>query len=309
MMFGTRELFDYLECGSCGTLQLLDAPDLEPHYPADYLSFDQSREIDLATNLRRRIGARLAGNYLVKGRGLWGKLVLATKPWIRAHFPPSLLDPILGLNFDSRLLDVGCGYGHLLRTLRQFGFRNLTGADMFIQSDLVFPGVKIFKRGLEELGPAFDLIMLHHSFEHLPDPAAALVELRRLLSDDGHVLIRMPVVSHAWEMYGVDWVQLDPPRHLFLFTERAFRTFAEEAGFTIEKIVYDSTPFQFWGSEQYRMDIPLNDPRSMNVPGAESLFGDEQLEDWSLRAEKLNRAGEGDQASFYLRKNVNRVKV
>ena len=302
MMFGTREEFTYLECGACGTLQLIDVPDLAKHYPDEYLSFDGSRPIDLATTLPRRIGARVAGLRLVKGRGLLGKIVLAAKPWIETHYPPSLREPLLDLRLDSRILDFGCGNGHLLRTLYYFGFRNLTGADMFIESDLRYPGVRIYKRGLAELEPAFDLIMLNHSFEHLSDPHSELVELRRLVADDGHVLIRMPVVAHAWERYGTNWVQLDPPRHLFLYTEEGFRTAAEQAGFEIQKVVYDSTAFQFWGSEQYRLDIPLNDARSMNRPDGEPVFTDEQIEDWTNRAKKLNAAGDGDQACYYLRK-------
>jgi SAM-dependent methyltransferase len=303
MMFGTRERFDYLECGRCGTVQLLEIPDLSRHYPPEYLSFDESRPIDLSTTLGRRIGARLAGMHLIKGRGLLGKLVLAAKPWIAAHFPDSLRDPLLRLRFDSRILDYGCGNGHLLRTLRYFGFSRLTGADAFIEGDLVYPGVTIYRRHLAELAPAFDLIMLHHSFEHLPEPAAALRELSRLVANGGHVLIRMPIVSHAWERYGADWVQLDPPRHLFLYTERAFRELCQANGLEVVKVVYDSTSFQFWGSEQYRLDIPLNDPRSLNRPESESVFTAGQIEDWDARAIKLNAASEGDQACFYLRKS------
>ena len=303
-MFGTRERFEYLECGGCGTLQLTDIPDLKPYYPPNYLSFDSEREIHIAANLKRRIAARLAGMHIVKGSGLLGKLVLAARPWIEDRFPRSLRHPRLHLDFDSRILDFGCGTGHLLRTLHYFGFRNLTGADLFIEGDLKYPGVRILKRGLEELEPTFDLIMMNHSFEHLPDPTAALREVRRLLADDGHCLIRIPVVSHAWERYGIDWVQLDPPRHLFLYTEQAFRLLAKAAGFAVEDVVYDSTAFQFWGSEQYRLDIPLNDIRSMDRPDGEVVFTPEQIDDWNVRAEKLNAAGEGDQACFYLRKDL-----
>ena len=303
MMFGTRERFDYLECGECGTVQIVQVPDLTTYYPPEYLSFDSEREIDLATNLQRRIGARLAGMRIVKGSGLLGKIVLAAKPWVATHYPTSLLEPSLNLGFRSRILDFGCGSGHLLRTLYYFGFRKLTGADAFIESDLEYPGVRILKRELSELDGEFDLIMLHHSFEHLVDPLSAMREIHRLLADDGSCLIRMPVVSHAWEIYGVDWVQLDPPRHLFLFTERAFKDLVRSAGFEVTKVVYDSTAFQFWGSEQYRLDIPLNDPRSPNVSGGADIFTEEQMKDWAVRAEKLNRAGEGDQACFYLRKS------
>lgn len=304
MMFGTREPFEYLECGQCGTLQLIDVPDLARHYPIEYFSFDTTRENILGTSLRRRVAVRLAGMRLVKGRGLLGKIVLDMRPSIEDEFPRSLLDRSLGLNFRSRILDFGCGAGHLLHALRYFGFRDLTGADLFIETELNFPGVNIYKKGLEDLQSAFDLIMLHHSFEHLADPEGALRELHRLLADNGNIVIRMPVVSRAWKHYRTDWVQLDPPRHLFLYTEHAFRELAERSGFIVEKVVYDSTAFQFWGSEQYRMDMPLNDPRSLNRPDGKTVFSEEQQEAWRRDAERLNKTGEGDQACFYLRKST-----
>jgi hypothetical protein len=143
--------------------------------------------------------------------------------------------------------------------------------------------------------------MLHHSFEHLADPKGSLSEIHRLLKADKFALIRIPVVNFAWEKYGVNWVQIDPPRHLFLYTESGFRELAESCGFKVESVVYDSNAFQFWGSEQYQLDFPLNDPRSHNnLKGR--IFSDEQMNNWRSEAEKLNAEKRGDQAAFYLRK-------
>ena len=189
-----------------------------------------------------------------------------------------------------------------MRTLSAFGFKNLTGADPFIERDLHFPGVNIYRKSFAELDGIFDLIMLHHSFEHLPDPQEALRQIHRLLAVNGIVLIRIPVVNYAWERYGVNWVQLDPPRHLFLFTERAFRMVAEKAGFAVAKVVYDSGAFQFHGSEQYAMDIPMNDPRSFRGADDASIFTQGQIDDWTRMAAELNDQGRGDQACFYLKR-------
>jgi SAM-dependent methyltransferase len=184
-----------------------------------------------------------------------------------------------------------------------FGFSNLIGADAFIETDIFYPnGVKIYKRPLEELKPFFDFIMLHHSFEHLPRPLDALREIHRLLRADRFCLIRLPVASFAWEKYSINWVQLDPPRHLFLFTEKSLRLLAEKAGFVVERVVYDSESFQFWASEQYSRDISMDDPRSYRGDIAASIFTAEQLEDWEKQTRILNAEGRGDQACFYLRK-------
>src|SRR5262245_47713162 len=40
MMFGTKEPFEYIECGNCGCIQIADIPDdLSRHYPSYYCSF------------------------------------------------------------------------------------------------------------------------------------------------------------------------------------------------------------------------------------------------------------------------------
>lgn len=304
MMFGTREEFNYVECGSCGTLQIAEVPDLARYYPENYFSFDEGTEIDLATDWKRRLASRFAGDYFLTGKNLLGKFIVSKKPWLRDHYPDSLAYGPLGLDFGSRILDFGCGAGRLLQTLHYFGFRDLTGADAFIEKDISYKtGVKIYKRSLEEIEPYFDLVMMHHAFEHLPAPLDALRQVHRLLEPGKFCLLRIPVVNFAWEKYGVDWVQMDPPRHLFLYTERAVKRLAEQAGFEVTEVIYDSGAFQFWGSEQYLRDIPLTDPRSYNGGDiSKSIFTPAQIDDWAKEAEDLNRQGRGDQAAFYLRK-------
>lgn len=303
MMFGTRDEFDYLECGRCGTVQIVEVPDLSKYYPKDYYSLASAGAVaELTSSIQRRFAVREIGRYFVEGRGAIGRWAAGKRPWLAGHFPASLREPLLGLNFRSRILDFGCGAGELLRILHLFGFRALTGADAFIDGEIHHPeGITIHKLPLEQLEPAFDLIMLHHSFEHLPEPRKALTEIRRLLAAGGTCLIRIPVVNLAWAEYGTDWVQLDPPRHLFLYTERAFRSLAEECGFTVAKVTYDSEAFQFWGSEQYRRSIAMNDPQAYSGDISASIFTAEQIAEWERKAEELNAEGRGDQACFYLK--------
>lgn len=302
MMFGTRDEFDYLECGKCGTLQLVDIPDLAPYYPDEYYSFSDP-ENELESSLQRRFAVRQIGKFLATGRGILGKLFAKRKPYLASQFPEWLSESLLGLSIRSRILDFGCGSGELLRRLSSFGFTDLTGADAFIEHDLTYPGnVRVLKAGLDDLSPSYDLIMLHHSFEHLPDPLSAMFEIRRLLAENGTCMIRIPVASYAWEAYGVNWFQLDPPRHLFLFTDRAFKDLAGRAGFEVVKTVYDSTPAQFMVSEQYAADISMHDKRAFKGNVSESIFTQEQLDKWESKTIELNRDGRGDQACFYLKK-------
>ena len=302
MMFGTRDEFDYLECDKCGTLQIVEIPDLSRYYPKDYYSL-AAEENFLGKSLRRRVAARLTGKYFLNQRNFPGKLVAKKEKWLEFYFPNSLREQLLELNFHSKILDFGCGSGNLLQNLYHFGFRNLTGADAFIEKNIFYPNnIKIYKRPLSKIEGLFDLVMLHHSFEHLPNPLESLREIRDLLPGGKFCLIRIPLASFAWQKYGVNWVQLDPPRHLFLFTEKSFRALAEKAGFLVEKVIYDSESFQFFGSEQYLRDIPMNDKRTFRSNIAESIFTTEQLREWEREAEVLNIENKGDQACFYLRK-------
>lgn len=303
MMFGMRDQFDYVECGNCGTIQIGEIPDLSLYYPKNYYALDTKADNGLPTKLKTRLLLKLVGDYFVNGRNHAGKYLAQKKDWVQRYYPASLRQFDIGIDFDSRILDFGSGTGKLLQILHYFGFRNLTGADAFIETDIFYPtGVKIYKRCVEELEPFFDFIMLHHSFEHLPNPLETLRGLHRLLPNDKFCLIRIPVVNFAWEKYGVNWVQLDPPRHLFLYTEKSLRLLAEKAGFVVEKVIYDSEAFQFWGSEQYLQDIPLTDSRSHQTDIAAGIFSAEQMADWEKQAEELNAQNRGDQACFYLRK-------
>ena len=303
MMFGTREIFDYFECRKCGTIQIYEFPEFGKYYPKDYYSFGSDDEIYIGKHFRRRMAARFAGKYYLDGKNFIGKYLSEKKEWLRFNFPESLKEKILGINFNSRILDFGCGNGKLLQNLHYFGFRNLTGADAFIENDIFYPtGVKIYKRPLTEIEPFFDLVMLHHSFEHLPDPLETLRETHRILAKDRFCLLRIPVVNYAWEKYGVNWVQLDPPRHLFLYTEKSLRLLAEKAGFTVEKIIYDSEEFQFWASEYYAKDIAMNAPDWFKLNFDESLFTEKQFNEWKKEAKQLNAEKRGDQACFYLKK-------
>jgi len=144
--------------------------------------------------------------------------------------------------------------------------------------------------------------MLNHVFEHMDEPADVLSQLRRRLGGAGAILVRIPMVdSWAWRRYRTDWVQLDAPRHVFLHTRTSFRLLASQVGLAIERVFYDSYSLQFWGSEQYRLDIPLRAAESYAESPESSMFSTAEIQEFTRRARRLNKLQAGDSAGFILR--------
>jgi SAM-dependent methyltransferase len=311
MLFGSRDEFEYLECARCGCLQLIAPPDLAKYYPKNYYSYLVAQPTIETTNgggfkqLKKRFITNQITSHYFNGNtrlGKWleGRSSLAGDyvnwPWLTRN----RLD--LKLNLRSRVLDVGCGSGQLLQDLRALGFSNLLGADPFIEEDIRYDeGLSIVKKSVAELDEQFDFIMLNHSFEHMPQPLEVLNKLRGLLKTEKYLLIRIPIQGFAWRKYGVNWVGLDAPRHLFIHTLKSFRLLAEQAGFQIADVIFDSSEFQFWASEQYVEDIPLNDPKSFLLDPEGSIFSPQQIEAFKAQAVKLNEDHDGDQVCLYLR--------
>ena len=68
----------------------------------------------------------------------------------------------------------------------------------------------------------------------------------------------------------------------------------------VAKVTYDSTHFQFTGSEKYVNDIPLSAPEGKGLAASVKRKAGNFI--FQLRANILNKDGLGDQAAFFLRK-------
>lgn len=299
MMYGFRDEFTYFQCNACECLQLLDVPeDMAKYYPLGYHG-----PINVATNFFKKIkyyrkGLRI--NYAIFNKGLLGKLLHKTHPEDFYR-----LFNNIGLTENSSILDVGCGSGWILYDLAFAGFKNLIGIDPYIEKDMEYENkVKIFKRSIQEINGSFDLILFNHSFEHDPQPRETMKSVSSFLKPAGVCLLRIPIMPcFAWEHYKENWVQIDAPRHIFLHSLKSLEILARETNLRLEKIIYDSTDLQFWGSEQYQKGIPLFSSRSYGKNRKNSIFSEAEIESFKERAATLNRENRGDQATIYLRKN------
>ena len=280
-MLGLGGEFRYASCTSCGSIQLFTIPeDLGPYYPRDYYSFGLLQPSGLLRNLLKKIRIR---TFLATG---W-KFFLPPFGgyWLKKLHP----------KFTDRIADVGCGNGQLLYELHVSGFKDLHGFDPFLENESrLGAGLQLWKKELEQTDLYFDVLMMHHSFEHMADPELVFKTCFERLNPGGRLLVRCPVSDAAvWKEKQSLWVQLDAPRHMTIPSTQGFVAAAQRSGFEVQEIIFDSTSFQFWGTAFYEQGEKLDSGK------VRTYFSEKQLVEWEQKAIQYNQEGVGDQACFF----------
>lgn len=289
--------FRYMHCKKCGCLQIETFPeDMSRYYPKNYYSLINPQNADTFLSKIKR----LPYFYSIFRRNYRDKI---------AHriFGPTRFDifNFLKIRKSTRILDVGCGNGYkYLYPLRELGFVNVLGCDPFLDAPIVYSnGLEILKTDILGINGNWDLIMYHHSFEHVSNPHENLSKVAQLLSPNGVCLIRIPTVSsYAWSHYKEYWYQLDAPRHFFLHSIDSIKYLANKHGLELERVVYDSNHKQFTNSEKYLKGESMIEPKKHGL----LEFIDRKIKRWNYQnqAKDLNKKGRGDQAAFFLRKKI-----
>jgi SAM-dependent methyltransferase len=300
MMYGTQETFAYEQCRACGSLQIqVIPPDLGRYYPPGYPSHQPPPRL----RWFRRLALRLANQRKVLLHSDAHLIRLLVNGVLNKTFQVRVhpLAPLRGRLSSQELefADVGGASGFLLADLKRSGFPHLTSIDPFFTGPTQ-PGVKFIGRELHTITSAFDVIMYHHTLEHVWDIPRELSAVRAHLKFGGFALLRLPVVPNAaFELYGKYWVQLDPPRHLHIPSRRGIEIAAARAGLDIVESGDDSTDFQFWVSELYSRGVALCEVEKAG--GVTAFFSSRQLRTYRRAAMELNAARKGDQAWFILK--------
>ncbi len=280
-MFGLNDSFEYWECNFCKSLFLQNIPvNLDKYYPFNYYSFGEY----VKSNILRKILKRL--RYKAFSLGV-------------SVFPPDYFTWInlLRVTSKSKIADIGCGNGQLLAELSYCGFQNLHGYDPFLTNSGQNKDFSLRRRDFFDIEEKYDLIMFHHSLEHLPHPSEVFNKLCKILNPHGEVLIRVPVTDgKVWKENRAYWFQLDAPRHLFIPHTESMKILAERYGLDLFHISFDSLDSQFWGTELYKKGKPY-----MGTDVTKE-FTKKELSNFKEKAKRYNQLNCGDQACFYLRK-------
>jgi SAM-dependent methyltransferase len=139
---------------------------------------------------------------------------------------------------DTRILDIGCSGGILLKVLKAKGYTDITGIDF---SPEAIEQCK--KNGLNNVfvmdahypefkDEAFDLIISSDCLEHLKDDELALKSWNRILKRGGQVVIFVPAFMSMWSEHDII------NHHFRRYTKRELVSKSVNAGFNVEKSSY-----------------------------------------------------------------------
>lgn len=139
------------------------------------------------------------------------------------------------IHLTSKLIDIGCGNGLLLKKLKSLGFNNLYGVDLSESCVelLKKEGINAKQGSILDIpfDEKVDVIVLSHILEHIVDLKSTLKCLHNKLSDNGTIYVEVP------DAYRYDqFIDYSPLRYFYLqhivhFDKFHLRNLFENNGF------------------------------------------------------------------------------
>jgi len=224
-----------VECTDCGWIYLTPRPKpdfIQHFYPSDeyYPVSASGRRAEKSKRIITRLGSLLKK----------AALQIVSMPY-RARFgsPTTTFEPF----GQGRLLDVGCGGGEYLLSMKALGWE-VYGCDLSQQKITYTREVLGLENTicatlseLEFPDGYFDTITAWHVIEHLYDPAGELRDVHRLLRTGGRLVLGTPnPSSFEARFFGRWWIGYEIPRHLILFTPDTLSRALKESGFKVSRI-------------------------------------------------------------------------
>jgi SAM-dependent methyltransferase len=169
---------------------------------------------------------------------------------------------------NARILEIGCGTGHNLEMLGQFG--RLDAIELDDEARAIAEqrlGRKALSARLPELagvrGRHYDLIATLDVIEHIDDDGAALSAIAGKLKPSGKLVMTVP--AHQWMWSAHDVVN----HHKRRYSKRGLRRLIEGSPLRLEKIGYfNSLLFPLAMAERFASKLRGKDDADVKLPSA-----------------------------------------
>ncbi|MEW6171263.1 MAG: class I SAM-dependent methyltransferase, partial [Candidatus Omnitrophota bacterium] len=141
----------------------------------------------------------------------------------------------------GKVLDLGCGAGDRLNLFRKYGFDSY-GTDITDMADYAkdFFGLNVIKKDLLEANlpdDFFDIITMQNVIEHVSNPQNIIKECYRILKKNGFLVIQTPNINCLqFKFLKNKWTVIDPPRHLYYFSDLILKKELEKNKFKVTNI-------------------------------------------------------------------------
>ena len=238
--FLTNEQFTIVNCSACGFRFTNPRP--EPEKLSEYY---KSEEYISHSNTKKGFVNKIY--HFVRNHGHKSKYALINK------FQKN----------GKSILDIGCATGEFLNFFKEKGWNVLgiepgTNARKFAEENY-----KLDVYDEEKLGKlsdnSFDVVTMWHVLEHVPKLNERILELKRIVKDEGILVIAVPNCnSYDAVFYQKFWAAYDVPRHLYHFSTDTLKMLFKKHELSIIKIApmkFDSFYVSLL-SEKYKSKKP-----------------------------------------------------
>ena len=148
---------------------------------------------------------------------------------------------------NGSLLDIGSGTGAFVNELKENGW-NVVGLEPDKDARNVAAESNIDLRNVDELfhltENSFDAITLWHVLEHVHTLQSYLDQCRKLLKEDGRLIIAVPnYTSLDAAIYKEYWAAYDVPRHLYHFSPLSMKKLVDKSSMRLidcKPMLFDS---------------------------------------------------------------------
>jgi SAM-dependent methyltransferase len=160
-------------------------------------------------------------------------------------------EAIKSMKSGGNLLDIGCATGTFFEnfigpTWHLYGVET---SPLGVELAISHYGAEVFCGTLREAGyPSafFDVVSILDTLYYIPDPRAELMEIKRILKDDGLLAIEIPGLTYrllrdrgpvCWVLDG-KWSRLSPESwHLYYFSPSTLNLLLTSVGFRVIKVI------------------------------------------------------------------------